>query len=159
MPAKNPKITQESTRRLRVLGERIRERRKELDLSATVAAEAAGMSRITWYRIEKGEPSVTMGAWINAATVLGLNVEIVDQKFEQVEQAGWIPARIRLVDYPQLRKLAWHVRDDETLSAREALDIYERNERHLDRDAMSPQELQLLDSLRQALGLPSKGKA
>jgi len=37
------------------------EKRKALRVSATVAAEAAGMSRVTLHRIEKGEPSVTMG--------------------------------------------------------------------------------------------------
>lgn len=157
MPAKNPKITEETARRLHALGEQIRARRKHLDLNATVAAEAAGMSRITWYRIEKGEPAVTMGAWINAATVVGLSLGITEPDTGQVGQRGWVPARIRLADYPQLEKLAWHVRDADTLSAREAMDIYERNQRHLDREAMTPEELQLLEVLRQAFGKPAQG--
>jgi transcriptional regulator with XRE-family HTH domain len=36
---------------------------KALKVSATTAAEAAGMSRMTLHRIERGEPSVTMGAY------------------------------------------------------------------------------------------------
>jgi hypothetical protein len=44
------------------------------------------------------------------------------------------------------------VREAEALSAREALDIYERNRRHLDLDAMTPGEAQLLDDLRKGLG-------
>ncbi len=60
MPAKNPKITTETAHHLHTLGARIRAQRKKLELNATVAAEAAAMSRITWYRIEKGEPAVTM---------------------------------------------------------------------------------------------------
>lgn len=152
MPARNPKVTEETARRLYTLGERIRVRRKQLELSATVAAEAAGMSRITWYRIEKGEPSVTMGAWVNAATAVGLTLGLAEPGAEQVDLKGWLPARIRLADYPQLEKLAWHVRDADTLSAREAMDIYERNQRHLDREAITPEESQLLEALRQAFG-------
>lgn len=157
MPAKNPKITEKTARRLQALGERVRARRKHLDLSATVAAEAASMSRITWYRIEKGEPAVTMGAWINAATVVGLTLDITEPGKGQVGQRGWLPVRIRLADYPQLEKLAWHVRDVDTLSAREAMDIYERNQRHLDQEAMTQEELQLLEALHQAFGKPAQG--
>lgn len=152
MPAKHPKISEEAVRELRALGECIRAQRKELKLSATVAAEAAGMSRITWYRIEKGEPSVTMGAWINAAAVVGLTIEIQKAEGTIDDRRGWIPARIRLADFPELKKLAWHVRNAETLSPREALDIYQRNQRHLDPDIMTPEEAQLLDALRLAFG-------
>lgn len=156
MPAKSPKITEETAHRLRVLGGRIRAKRKTLNLNATVAAEAAGMSRITWYRIEKGEPSVTMGAWFNAVTVLGLTLEIPETENAGADRRGWIPARIRLAEYPELKRLAWHVHGDEYLSAREAMDIYERNQRHLDLDAMAPEEVQLLDALRTALGHSGK---
>ena len=152
MPSKNPKITTETAHHLHALGARIRAQRKKLKLNATVAAEAAGMSRITWYRIEKGEPAVTMGAWINAVTVVGLALDIPEAKITGADRQGWVPARIRLADYPELKKLAWHVRDAEVLSAREAMDIYERNQRHLDRHAMTPEEAQLLDALRAAFG-------
>jgi DNA-binding XRE family transcriptional regulator len=152
MPAKPPKITTETAQRLRVLGGLVRTRRKELELSATVAAEAAGMSRITWHRIEKGGPSVTMGAWINAVTVVGLALEIQEAGRTGSDMRGWIPARISLADYPELKKLAWHVRKAETLTAREAMDIYERNLRHLNPAAMTPKEAQLLDALRMAFG-------
>lgn len=41
-------------------------------VTAIACAEAAGMSRVTLHRIEKGNPSVTIGAYINVATALGL---------------------------------------------------------------------------------------
>jgi transcriptional regulator with XRE-family HTH domain len=134
------------------MGERIRTQRKILKLSATVAAEAAGMSRITWHRIEKGEPAVTIGAWMNAVTVVGLALQIPEDDIKKADRRGWIPARIRLADYPELEKLAWHVRDAQDLSAREALDIYERNLRHLDESALTAEEAQLLEALRDAFG-------
>ena len=148
MPAKNPKISAETAHRLRA-------ERKKLGISATVAAEAANMSRITWYRIEKGEPAVTMGAWINAANVLGLTLDIPQAGSVEADGYGWIPTRIRLADFPELKKLAWHVRGTEYLGAREALDIYERNQRHLDPDAMTSEEAGLLDALRRVFGHPA----
>ena len=158
MPAKNPKITKETAHKLNVMGKRIRAQRKTLKLNATVAAEAAGMSRITWSRIEKGEPAVTIGAWFNAVTVLGLTLDIPETDTTGKERRGWIPARIRLADYPELKKLAWHVQGTDVLSAREAMDIYERNRRHLDEDAMTPEEARLLAALRIAFGIPEEAR-
>jgi len=40
------------------IGDDIRRQRKALKVSATAAAESAGMSRLTWYKIEKGEITV-----------------------------------------------------------------------------------------------------
>ncbi len=141
---------------LKALGEQIRAHRKALRVSATVAAEAAGLSRVTLHRIEKGEPAVTMGAWLNVMTVLGLTLGV--QKpvgaapvAAGADHQGWIPARIALADYPQLRALAWQVHGTDTLTPAEALGIYERNARHLDLQALEPAERHLLDALRLAL--------
>jgi transcriptional regulator with XRE-family HTH domain len=41
---------------LRRLAERVAQRRRELNLPVTRAAEAAGVSRDTWKRVERGEP-------------------------------------------------------------------------------------------------------
>lgn len=78
MPANPPRTTDRATRALGALGDQIRERRKHLKLSATAAAEAAGMSRVTWHRLERGEPSVTMGAYLNALVALGLELQAAD---------------------------------------------------------------------------------
>jgi transcriptional regulator with XRE-family HTH domain len=142
--------------KLTALGQKIRAQRKALRISATATAEAAGMSRVTLYRIEKGEASVTMGAYLNATAALGLDLGITptDSPAAQAptgDRAGWIPARIALADYPQLRQLAWQVHGTDTLTPREALDIYERNWRHLDPQALEPHEQQLIDALRLAL--------
>lgn len=56
----------------------IRERRKALRVTMVAAAEAAGISRVTWHRIERGEPTVAMGSWLRAAIVLGVEIRIVD---------------------------------------------------------------------------------
>ena len=112
------------------------------------------MSRVTLHRIEKGAPSVTMGAYANTLAALGLDtqVQILGQSAPTDSQLrpGWIPARIALADYPQLKRLAWHVHGDHALSPQEALDIYERNARHLDTQAMTATEAHLLDALRLA---------
>lgn len=76
MPAKPPAISNTVLARLIALGREIRARRKGFWLSAA-AAEAAGMSRVTWHRIEKGAPAVTIGAWINALSALGMELDLV----------------------------------------------------------------------------------
>ena len=145
---------------LQALGTQIRTQRKALRLSATVVAEAAGISRVTLHRIEKGEPSVAMGAWYNTLSALGMVLQARNigsgetDSPQTVDRSGWIPARVALADYPQLRALAWQVHGTDTLTPPEALDIYERNARHLDLKAMSGDEQALLQALRLALQPP-----
>jgi len=145
----------ESKNHLRVLGRQIRGRRKSLGVSAVVTAESAGMSRVTLHRIENGEPSVSIGAYLNAAVVLGLTIGILpgtEQSGDQsADQQQMIPVRIKLADYPQLKLLAWHIPEAEELTPVEALAIYERNKRHIDEDNMEEHEKRLIEALRSAL--------
>ena len=157
MPASTPTVTQRASSALQVLGQTIRARRKALGVNATSAAQSAGMSRVTWHRIENGEPSVTMGAYLNAMGVLDLDMEVAPAQEKNKPQApvsheDWIPARVRLADYPQLKRLAWQVHGTDTLTPMEALSIYERNVRHIDPDAVEPHERQLMAALQRGLG-------
>lgn len=158
MPAPAPTTTEQCTAQLQALGAQIRTQRKALRLSATETAEAAGLSRVTLHRIEKGEPSVTMGAWCNAIAALGMELKsglagaaAQATATAAADRAGWIPARVPLADYPQLRALAWQVHGTDKLTPAEALGIYERNARHLDLQALSADEQALLAALRLAL--------
>ncbi len=156
MPAHLSYIDGTAQGRLRRLGEEVRSKRKSLRISATAASEAAGMSRVTWHRIEKGEPSVTIGAYLNAMAVLGLKLHLSDPQAssgqaDRPAEEPSLPVRIRLSQYPQLRRLAWQVDGSEELTPREALDIYERNQRHLDLATMEAHERDLLDALQQVL--------
>jgi transcriptional regulator with XRE-family HTH domain len=158
MTSKSPSTDLHCATQLQALGAQIRAQRKALRLSATVTAEAAGVSRVTLHRIEKGEASVTIGAWCNALVSLGLSLQArsatdarADNDGQRTDRVGWIPARVALADYPQLRSLAWQVHGTDTLTPIEALGIYERNARHLDLQAMSADEQALLQALRLAL--------
>lgn len=158
MPAISPPVTLLTQAQLKRLGQQIRAQRKALRVSATAAAESAGMSRVTLHRIENGEPSVTMGAYINAIQVLGMELAVLDPSVRREavttddERKGWLPARIHLSDYPQLKQLAWQVHGTDELKPIEALNIYERNMRHVDIQALETRERQLIDALRTAFG-------
>jgi transcriptional regulator with XRE-family HTH domain len=155
MPQQSPPVTEDNAAKLRILGACLAEKRKALRVSATVAAEAAGMSRVTLHRIEKGEPSVTMGAWSNAIAALGLQLQLQDHAAAQpapTDRTGWWPVRIALADYPQLKSLAWQVHGTDHLTPVEAFDIFERNARHLDTTSLTEQEQTLWQDLQQAFG-------
>lgn len=142
--------------RLTALGERIRAHRKALRVSATSAAEAAGMSRVTLHRIERGEASVTMGAYLSAATALGLELTVVDplaRRRSADDSPGLgLPPIIRLADFPQLKRLAWQLGAETELTPKQALELYERNWKHVDRDAMTAAERTLVDALTREIG-------
>jgi len=155
-----PDFDDTSTRRLKALGASIRAQRKMLRISAIATAEAAGISRVTLHRIEKGEASVAIGAYSKTLAVLGLDFcatpAITARPDTSPERTGWIPARITLADYPQLKNLAWQVKGINMLSPGEALDIYERNARHLDIENLIPAEQDLLQALRLAFASESR---
>lgn len=155
MPKPSPQTSEQAAVAVVALGAAVRQRRKALRVSAVAAAEAAGISRVTLHRIEKGEASVTMGAYMAVFGVLGLDVRLVDAGAAVPDEApapkGWIPARVRIADYPRLKELAWQIHGVDELRPREALDIYERNGRHLDLDTLSPSERDLIEALRAAL--------
>lgn len=57
---------------LEQMGENIKLARKRRKLTTVQVSERAGIVRSTLYLIEKGDPSVAMGAYFNVLRVLGL---------------------------------------------------------------------------------------
>lgn len=149
MPSASPPVSEGQAEQLGRLGEHLRAARRQQKVSATAAAEAAGMSRVTWHRIERGEASVTMGAWLAAAEVLGLRFDWVDPAATVTLPLG---EKVALADYPQLRQLAWQTPDLQELTPQEALALYERNWRHVDRQALTLREIALIHALASTLG-------
>jgi len=127
---------------LKTLGERLRAQRKSMRIAAGSVASAANMSRQTLHRIEQGEPSVTMGAYLNALRALGLELQVVGGIRTELalgETGTGDTDTVRLADYPQLRQLAWH-RQADTVTGQDALALYERNWRHIDHSTLTPSE-------------------
>ena len=124
----------------------------------TAAAETAHISRVTWHRLEKGEGTVALGSLLAALQALGLELRVADpgtaavaETLPLAAEAG-LPLRIRLQDYPGLRRLAWQLGEGmEALTPREALGLYQRNARHLDEDRLEPREQALIHALREVL--------
>ncbi|MCC9044214.1 helix-turn-helix domain-containing protein [Myroides sp. M-43] len=69
---------------LEQMDENIKLARKRRKLTAVQVAERAGVARSTLYLIEKGEPSVAMGAYFNVLRVLSLQDDFL--KLAAVDQ-------------------------------------------------------------------------
>ena len=163
MPAAAPSPQIGGQELLQVIGCRIKERRRELGLTAVATAGAAGISRVTLHRIEKGTASVTVGALMNVLNALDLPLTELQEKgrseakekplgsSEASITASLLPAFVELAAYPALRQLAWHIHSNTVLTPEEAAGIYERHHRHLNQDLIGPHEQQLIKDLRQAI--------
>jgi transcriptional regulator with XRE-family HTH domain len=126
-----------------------------LSLRTTATSEAAGISRVTLHRIEKGKPSVSMAAYCKVMTALGMELCVIPSgSLGRDTDTGKpsIPVRIMLQDYPQLQQLAWQLHGVDSLKPLEALGVYERNRRHLDFQVMDPKERDLINALKTGLG-------
>lgn len=85
---------------LRALGENIRLARLRRNLSATMLAERAGMTRMTLHAIEKGEPTASLGAYANVLFSLGLENDLSqiakdDELGRKLQDAGLTRTRAK----------------------------------------------------------------
>jgi len=91
-----------AARVLRRLGHDIRDARRRRRIPAAILAERASLSRTTLNRIEKGDPSVSMGAYATVLFSLGLSErlgEVADPRQDSVGrelEEEHLPERIRL---------------------------------------------------------------
>ncbi|MDC1299712.1 helix-turn-helix domain-containing protein [Pseudomonadales bacterium] len=146
------KISDNAVALLAEIGPLIRQHRKSFNITANAAAETAGISRVTLHRIEKGESTVSIGAYLNVISALDLTLNLSARGDARYEADGYseetLPVRVSLKDYPQLKELAWHVQGVDELSLVEAHSMYERNKRFLDFEILSDRERALIKLLK-----------
>ena len=76
--------------------------RRKRTLTASVVAERLRVSRATYTRIEKGDPSVALGAYAQALFVLGFGAifgDVIDQRKDDhglLLDADRVPKRMRI---------------------------------------------------------------
>jgi transcriptional regulator with XRE-family HTH domain len=76
MPRTTPTLFPPSTRQLIALGERLRMARLRRRYSAESVAKRAGIARATLYRVEKGDPGVSIATYSSVLRVLGLQGDL-----------------------------------------------------------------------------------
>ncbi len=60
--------------------------RRKRRLTVAMMCERIGVSKSTWQRMEKGDPTVSMGAYVQALFVLGFGTplaELIDQRNDE----------------------------------------------------------------------------
>ena len=87
---------------LKKLGTDISDARRRRRIPTTLMAERAGMSRTTLNKVEKGDPSVSLGIYASVLFVLGMTErlsELADVKYDETGRRldeENLPERIRL---------------------------------------------------------------
>ncbi|HEV7913975.1 MAG TPA: XRE family transcriptional regulator, partial [Albitalea sp.] len=127
----------------------------------TAIAQRAGIARATLQRAEQGAPAVAIGTYLRILGALGCQQD-VEQLARPVDgERAAVPAprhhprlakRIRVRDYPQLRQLAWQLKDDAELEPAEAFGLYERHWRYVDADRLDAAERALIERLKHEHG-------
>ena len=77
MRTKKPIVFPAHMKLLQQMGENLKLARKRRKLTTAQVAERAAINRSTLVEIEKGNPSVSMGAYFNTLRVLGLQNDIL----------------------------------------------------------------------------------
>ncbi len=88
-------------RSLSKLGKDLRDARRKRNLTVAMMVERVGVSKATYLKIEKGEPSVSMGAYAMALFTLGFSnalAEIADSRSDETGMlldSSRLPQRVR----------------------------------------------------------------
>jgi transcriptional regulator with XRE-family HTH domain len=87
-------------RRLTSFGARLRLARKRRGISSVLMAERVRISRDTLYRVEKGDPVVSLGTYLRVLRVLGLDEDLDviakdDVLGRKLQDLGLEPAQLR----------------------------------------------------------------
>jgi len=119
MKTRNSILLPRAQKPISVLGENIKLARLRRKFSAEQVAERANISRPTLVSIEKGNPNVTIGAYVKVLSVLGLENDIMevanddklgrrlqDAKLIVRERAPRIFKNATLQSNPQVSKIA-----------------------------------------------------
>ena len=93
MKKRNTILLPRAQKPISVLGENIKLARLRRKFSAEQVAERANISRPTLVSLEKGSPSVTIGAYVKVLSVLGLENDIMvvakdDKLGRKLQDAG-----------------------------------------------------------------------
>lgn len=98
----SPRTPVPVTRALRKLGHDVRDARRRRRIPVAILAERVSVSRTTLYKIEKGDPGVSAGAYAGVLFALGMAdrlANVADPRHDAVglelEQEN-LPQRIRL---------------------------------------------------------------
>jgi len=78
MNKRNTVLLPKTQKNLSILGENIRLARLRRKFSMEQVAERANISRPTLSSVERGNPNVTIGAYIKVLAVLGLDKDIIE---------------------------------------------------------------------------------
>jgi DNA-binding XRE family transcriptional regulator len=90
------------TRALRKLGHDIRDARRRRRIPVAILAQRASISRMTFNKVEKGHPGVSMGTYATVLFVLGMADRLADVADPRHDSVGLeleeenLPKRIRL---------------------------------------------------------------
>ena len=98
----SPRMPLPVIRALRKLGHDIRDARRRRRIPVAILAERASISRMTLNRIEKGDPSTSLGNYANVLFALGMADRVADIADPRHDAVGreleeeHLPQRIRL---------------------------------------------------------------
>ncbi|MCR4953772.1 MAG: helix-turn-helix domain-containing protein [Treponema sp.] len=70
-------LSPQVTKTLKTVGQQIKLARLRRKLSVQIISERAGISRATLWSIEKGEPTVSFGAYVSVLCALGLKEDVL----------------------------------------------------------------------------------
>ena len=96
----NDILPQQVRRSLSGFGSDLSVARRKRRLTVAMMCERVGVSKATWQRMEKGDPTVSMGAYAQALFVLGFGTSLAglaDQRHDEqglMLEAGYLPKRV-----------------------------------------------------------------
>ncbi|WP_395339532.1 helix-turn-helix domain-containing protein [Ningiella sp. W23] len=156
MPKPTQKIHQDSIEALKDIGAEVKQFRKSHSLTQIILAETLEIDRRTLAKLERGDASITIGTAFHILKCLGFSVSVQSptqcEALSEALDKEYLPMQIKLSDYPVLRRCAWQLKADDTVTPPVAFTLYQNKKSDFETRNMSRKEQSLVACLEQVYG-------
>lgn len=87
----------------------------------------------------------------NVIVALGVELQFF-VKNKGSKRTSELPPKIRKADYPELKRLAWQIKDTTELTLGQVMSLYERNWKHIDKEKFTEAEKKFIEQLLEQRG-------
>ena len=156
MPKTIQDIGQSTIEFLNDIGCKVQQFRKSHNLTQAILAESLEVDRRTLAKLERGDPSISLGTAFHIFNNLGFSVTVNSTSEQEAKAEAfdkhYLPIHIKLADYPVLKRCAWQLKAEDSVTPPVAYQLYQDKKSDFAKSNMSRKEQHLIGCLELVYG-------
>ena len=156
MPKTIHDIDQNTIELLNDVGCKVQQFRKSHKLTQAILAESLEIDRRTLAKLERGDLTISLGTALHILRNLGFAVTVYSPSEKETADEAldkhYLPMQINLADYPVLKRCAWQLKAEDSVTPPIAYKLYQDKQSDFAKGNMSRKEQRLFACLELVYG-------